>query len=244
MNSIGWWISWIWNKQPWVIWGSLFLTTILLAQPYLVLNVTPSIQTGLYFRSEPFPLSRGDVVSFCLRPSGARYADSLGYVSRDTTGRAYAPECPSDLVPVAKRVAGLPGDTIFVGLGQVRLPREHDPPPPRCDSEGRPIPIEYGMHRLRKDEYWLRSEHHMGFDSRVFGPVHKSQIASELTPLLHFGPQSVDPSPSPSALRRDCSDSTSTLVDTLEIPIDSLETRPSPSDPDFSFSPPKSRTFW
>jgi len=52
----------------------------------------------------------------------------------------------------------------------------------------------------------------MGFDSRVSGPIHRSQMVSSLTPVLFFGSQKVDPTPSASSLRLDCTSDQSPIA--------------------------------
>lgn len=217
LSSASYWWGIVWNEQRWALWSSLCLLAIPLAQPFLALNVTPSLPTGLYARTSISPsssLSEDQVVTFCLDPVDASFASDRGYIpQRKDFPVVYNPKCPQNLVPLAKRVVGFPGDTVRVTLsGTFVRGRKISPPPPRCDSKSRSIPVLYGRHVLGSNQFWLASDHYMGFDSRVSGPIHGSQMVSRLTPVLFFGSQKVDPTPSASSLRLDCTSDQSPIA--------------------------------
>lgn len=192
------------------IWGGIFLTTFAIV--LFVLNTTVSLPLGLYLRLPmDDPLQTGTVVSFCLTPSPASFGVRRGYVPKSSG--VSSPTCPENSVPLLKRVAAGPGDTIRVGLDGVTVNgRPIGGPPPHCDPQQRRIPIQYGTHLLGPDQYWLSTEQYLSYDSRIYGPVHRSQIFARAYPLLTFRP---DPpkrslySPTPSLQRADCSQSVS-----------------------------------
>jgi conjugative transfer signal peptidase TraF len=186
-----------------------FLALRYLVLPFVVLNTTPSLSTGLYLThlsADPDRVQVGDVLMFCPDHPATVLARERGYIPERRPHSLTVP-CPGGLTPLSKRVLALPGDSVTVALdGLYRNGRQVLPSPPRCDSKGRPIPILYGTHRVPENSFWMASDHHLGYDSRVIGPVVFSRVVTEISLFLPFGPQSPSLDPSPSSLRASCSD--------------------------------------
>src|SRR3546814_3347900 len=78
--------------------GALGLTLAAPIRPFLVWNATPSAPVGLYAVSAPHDVERGDMVIARLSPPWRTLADARRYVPAN--------------VPLVKRVAAAPGDTV------------------------------------------------------------------------------------------------------------------------------------
>lgn len=154
--------------------GGLLLATgatiLLPPRPLLVWNASPSAPIGLYVLGAKADLSAGDMVI-------ARLPDAM----RDFAAqRHYLPAN----VPLVKRVAGVPGDTVCA-LGQEifvngrwaaeRLVR---------DGTGRPMPWWRGCVTLRQGAlFLLMTDSPASFDGRYFGPTQRSNIIGKATLL-------------------------------------------------------------
>jgi Type IV secretory pathway, protease TraF len=105
-----------------------------------------------------------------------------------------------------KRVLGVPGDTIAVTLkGVFRNGEQVSDPPPNCDATTRFLPIQYGTRIVGPNEFWMTTNLYLSLDSRVYGPVHRSQILSHAAPVLTtFDPKKHITSSPLSLLRTDC----------------------------------------
>jgi len=186
-----------------------FLALRYLVLPFVVLNTTPSLPAGLYLThlsADPHRVEVGDVLMFCLDRPATVLTRERGYVP-ERSPRSLTVDCPGGLTPLSKRVLALPGDSVTVALdGLYRNGRQVLPSPPRCDSKERPIPVLYGTHTVPPNTYWMASDHHMGYDSRVIGPVSAARVVTEIRLLVPFGPQSPSLDAAPSSLRASCSD--------------------------------------
>jgi conjugative transfer signal peptidase TraF len=144
-------------------------TIALPPRPLLVWNATASAPIGLY-RVGGADLAAGDMV-IAWPPAGAR-----DFAAR----RHYLPAN----VPLVKRVAAEPGDTIcalgmkiFVNSHRIaeRLVR---------DGAGRPMPWWTGCVTLRRGAlFLLMSDSPASFDGRYFGPTGRDDIVGKATPL-------------------------------------------------------------
>lgn len=163
----------------WIVLG-LFISFVILGS----INPTNSLPPGLYLKTPTeLTIEKGSVVSFCLNRQAAKFAVERKYT--DSKHVASLPKCPIETAPHLKRVAGVPGDTIEVNLNGVWINGKWQyPAPPNCDTNGRALPIHYGRHILQNKEYWVQTDFYMSYDSRVFGPIHKTQIFAEAYPLL------------------------------------------------------------
>ena len=145
-------------------------------------NTTPSLPRGLYVASAlgERPVARGDLVAAC---PDTTVVERLGrYWTNGRcpggTGR------PDGVRPLAKPVAGLPGDTVRVDRGGVWVGGRLLPSsaPLVRDREGRPVRPALGVRVLGPGEYWLHSGRvPTSIDSRYAGPVRV--VLERLRPL-------------------------------------------------------------
>ena len=145
-------------------------------------NTTPSLPRGLYVASTlgERPVERGDLVAACPDTAAVQL---LGWYW--TNGRCPGgSRRPDGVRPLAKPVAGLPGDTVRVDsagvwIGERRLPASA---PLFRDRAGQLVQPTLGVHVLGPDEYWLHSGRvPTSIDSRYAGPVRV--VLERLRPL-------------------------------------------------------------
>lgn len=175
------------------IWAGMLFSVTGLA--FSTLNTTPSLPKGLYAHGPVSqPLQNGSLVLVCLSPGPARFGLARGYIPK-SIGSERTP-CPETARPLLKRVLAVPGDTVRVDFSGVLVNGKRTlPPPPHCDGQSRPIPIQYGTHYLEEDQYWLSTDQYLSYDSRIYGPVHWTQILSQARPLITTDPDLSRPPP-------------------------------------------------
>lgn len=135
-------------------------------------NGTQSLPRGLYIASafDPARAHRDDLVAACPDTAAVR---RLGRYWTDGECPG-GPDRPGGVRPLAKALAGLPGDTVRVTrsgvtVGRIRLGRSA---PLAADRLGRPVRPTLGVHVLAPGEYWLHSGRvSTSIDSRYAGPV-------------------------------------------------------------------------
>lgn len=153
-------------------------------------NSSGSVPVGLYrvrpLRGDP---GRGDVVGVCLTGTAATLARERGYVHAEGLELwVYGVRCQNGLAVIGKPIAGVPGDTVVVGVVGVRINGEQIPNSAVLsrDGQGRRLPhAPWGKRVLGPGEFWLQSPYSTrSFDSRIFGPVGREQIVDRRVPLL------------------------------------------------------------
>lgn len=145
-------------------------------------NTTPSLPRGLYVASAVGgrPVARGDLVAACPDTSAVRRLGRYWTGGRCPGGLGR----PDGVRPLAKPVAGLPGDTVRVDsagvwVGEGLLPASR---PLLRDRAGRTVRPRFGVHVLGPGEYWLHSGRvPTSIDSRYAGPVRV--VLERLRPL-------------------------------------------------------------
>lgn len=170
------------------LWGVGALLCLFLS--FTVLNITSSLPVGLYLHyPHPQDIQRGTLATLCLTYGAERHGLRRSYLPKDLGANT---RCPGLAPPLLKRILAGPGDTVRVALDGIFVNGTKESlPPPHCDPKGRVIPIQYGTHVLADAQYWLYTDLYFSYDSRIYGPVHRSQIIAAAMPLL------VDPSWSP-----------------------------------------------
>jgi conjugative transfer signal peptidase TraF len=123
-------------------------------------------------------------VLVCLPPAVARFAKARGYVPRGDS-------CPEGVVPIGKRVLGVPGDTICVTVAGLRV---NGTPVPnsqalRFDHRGRPLPrLVMGCSVVAPAHLWVVSSYsRASFDSRYFGAIASGDVCSSARVLWTWG---------------------------------------------------------
>jgi conjugative transfer signal peptidase TraF len=147
---------------------TLVLSAAVQRAPYLVWNATPSVPVGLYVVAKP-SFTRGELV----------LANTPEHIRALAAERRYLPSN----VPLAKRIAGAPGDEIcaksdwiYVNGARIAERQVHD-------SSGRKMPAWSGCRVLNDEVFLLLPEVKSSFDGRYFGPIPRASVIGKLTPL-------------------------------------------------------------
>ena len=145
-----------------------------------MINVSSSEPEGLYLldTSTSQKISRGDLVTSCIPLSYARLAFERDYLAASST-------CPGHVIPVLKRVYGLPGDSVDLRESGVFVNGQKIPHSGRLkvDTKNNPIPHS-SFHGKLSGYLLLAPTYHLSFDGRYFGPVSRQEILGRVFPLL------------------------------------------------------------
>jgi conjugative transfer signal peptidase TraF len=139
-------------------------------RPLLVWNASASAPIGLYAVHAERRISRGDLVLVRPPPKLARFLAARGYLPLG--------------VPLLKRVAALPPQTICRRAAAVRMDGATRAVAFGHDRSGRPLPHWSGCRALRQGEiFLLNTSTEYSLDSRYFGPLPARSIIGRATPL-------------------------------------------------------------
>lgn len=131
-------------------------------------NSTPSYPIGLYkVDKTDVKISRGKLILIC--PPDTKFfhkANANGYVAKGF--------CPSGFEPLIKKIAGIPGDDIFINksvyINGIKQPKSRV-----YDRDPRGYKLKHPpkkAYHLKKNQLFLLSDYNKrSFDSRYFGPV-------------------------------------------------------------------------
>jgi conjugative transfer signal peptidase TraF len=148
------------------------------------INLTASMPLGIWKKSTVIQV--GSYIAACIPPDtpAAKAAIERGYIPPG--------QCPGGLAPLLKRVAALPGDSVYltdeaVYINGSPLPNSRTQ---AVDSKKRSIPpFPRGNYRVLPGQCWLfATTHPNSFDSRYFGPVQESSVVNSLLPVATFEP--------------------------------------------------------
>lgn len=131
-----------------------------LAPPVLI-NESPSLPRGLYWRDWGAAPGIGSVVAVPQPGSGRAYLSRLGM--------------PDELLLI-KRVAAAGPDRVCLANGSLQLPSRRVPVL-ATDRRGEALPVWSGCRQLADSELFLLGDTASSFDSRYFGPVDRASIA-------------------------------------------------------------------
>lgn len=141
------------------------LTVVLPLRPMLVWNASASAPIGLYSVTAPHDLRVRDIVVAHLPAAWSGLADTRRYL-------------PST-VPLVKRVAAAPGDTVCA-LGQEIFVNGRWVAERRtADGSRRPMPAWTGCVTLRDGALFLMTDNPDSFDGRYFGPTSHADIVGK-----------------------------------------------------------------
>lgn len=159
-----------------------FLTIRFLFGLSVMINISDSEPFGLYLLdlSSSQKIRRGDLVAACIPLDFARLAFRRTYLKASST-------CPGHVIPVLKRVYGIPGDLVVLGKDGTVINGQTIPHTRRLavDTRGNPVPHVTFSGKL-SGYLLLAPTYHLSFDGRYFGPVSHSDIIGRVTPLFTF----------------------------------------------------------
>jgi conjugative transfer signal peptidase TraF len=136
--------------------GVLGLTIALPPRPLLVWNVTASTPVGLYAISAPGIVTAGDIVLARVPDTARKLAAERRYIPLN--------------VPLVKRVAAVPGDTVCARGATILVNGRPMAERRRVDAMGRPMPWWTGCVTLRHGAlFLLMPGKTASFDGRYFG---------------------------------------------------------------------------
>jgi conjugative transfer signal peptidase TraF len=149
---------------------ALLAPPLLSISPHLVWNATASAPIGLYAILAPATARTGDMVLARTPASVRALAAARRYI-------------PSN-VPLIKRIAAGPGDTVCAQGFSIAIDGRQVARRRAVDGRGRALPWWIGCRTLKADEcFLLMAESPDSFDGRYFGPVPLSSILGRATLL-------------------------------------------------------------
>jgi conjugative transfer signal peptidase TraF len=163
------------NKKHLYLIGIFFILALLLRQ-FIVINITPSMPKGVYFKKSS-PLHRGDIILFCLDQKYQQIGLEHHYLE---TGKY----C-NGASALIKEVVAVPGDevtllknAIIVNRKRLEYQTQHQ------DSNHTPLSV-FPRGNYTVNAFWVIGTHsQLSWDSRYFGYIPRQQIISKLIPLI------------------------------------------------------------
>lgn len=126
----------------------------------LLVNESPSLPKGIYWRAFGHDTSSGSIVALAQPARVQPYLRSLGF--------------PTDVLLI-KRVVAVGGQSVCAEGRTLVTPSGRHPVRAR-DRQGRHLPVWTGCRRLGPDEVFLLGDTETSLDSRYFGPVSRKAI--------------------------------------------------------------------
>lgn len=166
-------------KRKWPLLILLFvaLVTVLIESQGLIINVTPSVKTGLYLKQSGV-INRGDIVVFCLNNHDQQIGLTHHYLHVGSVCNG------SD--PLIKQVIAIPGDEVVLTEDTITVNQKpYFYKTHHYDSFKQPL-VMYPRGVFKNTPgYWLAGNHNTySWDSRYWGPISEKQILHKLKPLL------------------------------------------------------------
>lgn len=162
------------NFLIWILSIIIIIRTVqvFMIQPFLVdgASMYPTFQdNNLLIVDKTYKyreISRDDVVVFKFLKQDSQYS-----------GRYFI-----------KRIIGLPGETVIInGTTTTIISKDGEQTKLTEDFVKNPKLTQYGETKLKDDEYFVMGDNRDGsYDSRAWGPIHKSQLAGE--PIVQLFP--------------------------------------------------------
>ncbi len=143
----------------------LAATIALPPRPWLVWNVSASAPVGLYAVGGREGLARGDMVIAWVPSPWRRLAAERHYIPIN--------------VPLVKRVAAVPGDTVCEADGQIFVNGRWVAWRHPHDGRGRPMAGWHGCRTLGDGALFLLMDARDSFDGRYFGPTNAADIVGK-----------------------------------------------------------------
>lgn len=158
----------------------LILLVLLFKVFGLRFNYTESMPIGFYKSVKAAVVHRGDLVAVCLPKDIADEGLRRHYLKRGS--------CSSGVIPVLKKVVGVPGDTVWLSKKFITVNGLMYPAPQQVkDHLHKPMRhfVRNGSY-AHTTNYWLygANDPSRSWDSRYYGGIARSNIIGVFKPLL------------------------------------------------------------
>jgi len=143
-----------------------------LGASHLIWNRTPSLPLGLYWLTRGHRAGRGDLVAFAVPASVRSLVHERGYLE--------------DGAFLVKPVAALASDRVCTNGGTLTVNGALLGSIRSSDVAGRPLPHVDFCDAIADGQLYVAGGDPRSFDSRVFGPIHLSDLQGTVTPLWTY----------------------------------------------------------
>ena len=151
----------------------LYLFVKELSSRYFVLNLSPSMEKGIYLLRDIDELKKGDVVVLNIPLDIKETLYSRGYL-------------PKNIKTLLKEVVAIEGDSIKVDCNKLYMNGEYKEGITEVDPKCRELVSFVKDGVLKSGEVFLLGRGKNSFDSRYFGAVGKSEILKKTILIKEF----------------------------------------------------------
>lgn len=151
----------------------LYLFVKEISSKYFVLNISPSMEKGIYLLRDIDELKKGDVVVLNIPLNIKETLYSRGYL-------------PKNIKTLLKEVVAVEGDSIKVDHNKIYINGEFKGDIAEVDPKGRELVSFVKDGVLKSGEVFLLGRGKNSFDSRYFGAVEKSEILKKTILIKEF----------------------------------------------------------
>ncbi|MGL4976791.1 MAG: signal peptidase I [Cetobacterium sp.] len=133
---------------------------------YLVINLSPSMEKGIYLLKDIKKLKKGDVVLLSIPKNTEKIIYSRKYL-------------PQNIKTLLKQVVAVEGDLIEIADNKLYINGSYVKDLSSKDSRGRVLETFVTNGKLKKDEFFLLGTKENSYDSRYFGAVNRVEILKQ-----------------------------------------------------------------
>jgi conjugative transfer signal peptidase TraF len=165
--------------------NKILLATVLVVGPVVALsatgfslNTTACIPVGLY-ETVSKPIAVGHLATSCISLAATRQGLIRGYLDKGST-------CYGISQPLIKYIAAGAGSVVRETPDGVWINGKKWPmsKPLLHDTAGRPLHPYYGVHILKKGQFWVMGLNKLAWDSRYYGPVSSKDLLKRQTQFI------------------------------------------------------------
>lgn len=135
-------------------------------------NVTKSLPKGIYKLYEPTDIKKGDIIVFDIDSEKKELMVNRNYIN-------------DPKIKLIKKVTATSGDVIRIDK-KLEINDVSNRYVIEKDSYGRQLPVWYGTHILKDDEYFVEGTDLFSYDSLYFGAIKKNQIQKKAKLVWSF----------------------------------------------------------
>lgn len=156
----------------------VFLAMAMLAKDAFVINVTNSMELGIYLKRHGIVKS-GDIVLLCLDKNTQHLGLNKHYLEPGN-------ECNETASPLIKRVIAIPGDDVLLRDNNIVVNNIHFPYKTLYQDSSNQLLHVFPRGRYKKTNgYWvIGTNAKNSWDSRYWGFIQRPQIIAKLLPLF------------------------------------------------------------